>query len=179
MNASKDQKTEITNKLTEIYDKYNAKIDDLGDKFNIAMDMRRRLLKYRLCFDDISVSAEPEIAPLPEQIIPLNNVFFNTAEWILLPASFVELDKYVAYLKEKSNLKVEISGHTDNIGSDADNQLLSENRARAVVEYFVQNGISPERLTYKGYGSTKPIAGNQTDEGRAKNRRVEMKIISE
>ncbi|MEI6854382.1 MAG: OmpA family protein, partial [Bacteroidota bacterium] len=74
---------------------------------------------------------------------------------------------------------IEISGHTDNVGKENDNQLLSEARAKAVMDYFVRKGINPTRLTYKGYGSTQPIAPNTTDEGRAKNRRVEMKVIAE
>jgi outer membrane protein OmpA-like peptidoglycan-associated protein len=174
-----EQKYEIRDKINEINDQYDAKAEELRKKFNITAFSNFRYTKYRMSFDDISVEPAPEAPPQPEQVIILNNVFFNTAEWILLPASFEELDKYVAYLKEKSNLKVEISGHTDIVGNDADNQLLSENRAKAVMDYFIQKGISPERMTYKGYGKTRPIADNETDEGRAKNRRVEMKIIAE
>lgn len=177
--AMLNHKNEIRDKINEIDEEYKAKADELAEKYNIGPCRNSSLYKYRMCFDDISVEPAPESPPVQEQVIILNNVFFNTAEWILLPASFAELDKYVAYLQEEPNLKVEISGHTDIVGNDEDNQLLSEDRAKAVVEYFIQRGIEPERLTYKGYGRTKPIADNQTDEGRARNRRVEMKIISE
>jgi outer membrane protein OmpA-like peptidoglycan-associated protein len=177
--AMVNKQVEIRDKTIEIEKEYEARINDVGEKYNIEPKNRGCTNLYRLYFDDISVETPPEPTQVQEQIIILNNVFFNTAEWILLPASFVELDKHVAYLKQKPNLKVEISGHTDIVGNDEDNQLLSENRAKAVVEYFIQKGISPEKLTYKGYGRTKPIASNQTDEGRARNRRVEMKIISE
>jgi outer membrane protein OmpA-like peptidoglycan-associated protein len=173
------QKKEINDKIVELNDEFDTKLKALERKYKIDWRFYSGNHKYRLYFDDISVEPAPEPLPVQEQIIILNNVFFNTAEWILLPTSFVELNKQIAYLKEKSNLKVEISGHTDIIGNDTDNKLLSENRARAVVDYFIQNGISPDRLSYKGYGSSKPIANNQTEEGRAKNRRVEMKIISE
>ncbi|MFN7014845.1 MAG: OmpA family protein, partial [Bacteroidia bacterium] len=79
---------------------------------------------------------------------------------------------------ENSTIKIEISGHTDNVSSDEFNLRLSENRAKAVVEFLVQNGIAKERLTYKGYGKSQPIATNDTEEGRQENRRVEFKIIS-
>jgi outer membrane protein OmpA-like peptidoglycan-associated protein len=173
------QKMEISRKTSEINDEYKSKINELAKKYNIDPQRLHFTNFYRLYFDDISVELAPDITSETEKIIPLNNVFFNTAEWILLPASFIELNIHVAYLKEKPNLKVEISGHTDIIGSDTDNKLLSENRAKAVMDYFIQKGISPDRLSYKGYGRSKPIANNQTEEGRAKNRRVEMKIISE
>ena len=74
--------------------------------------------------------------------------------------------------------QIQIEGHTDNVGSAADNQKLSENRAKAVVSYLNSKGISPGRLLAKGYGATKPVADNTTEEGRAQNRRTELKIIS-
>lgn len=80
-------------------------------------------------------------------------------------------------MNENLNLKIEISGHTDNVGSDALNQKLSENRAKAVVDYLTSKGISSLRMISKGYGKTQPIATNNTEEGRALNRRTEFKII--
>ena len=74
-------------------------------------------------------------------------------------------------------LKVEISGHTDNVGTDEDNQILSENRAESVRKYLVENGIPEELLTTKGYGESRPIESNNTEYGRHKNRRVEIKFI--
>jgi outer membrane protein OmpA-like peptidoglycan-associated protein len=113
-----------------------------------------------------------------EAVIRLNNIFFETAKSVLLPTSESELDGLIAILNENSGMKIEIRGHTDNVGSDALNQTLSENRAKAVVEYLVSKGISASRLIYKGYGETTPQTTNDTDEGRALNRRVEFKIIS-
>jgi outer membrane protein OmpA-like peptidoglycan-associated protein len=75
-------------------------------------------------------------------------------------------------------VKIEISGHTDNVGTDQANQVLSENRAKAVYQYLIANGIDAGRLSYKGYGETQPIATNDMDEGRGKNRRTEFKIIA-
>lgn len=108
--------------------------------------------------------------------MPLNNLFFNTAEYVILPASQTELQRVVEILKSRP-LKVEISGHTDNVGSDAANQILSENRAEAVRQYLIENGIPNELLTTRGYGESKPVATNNTEAGRRKNRRVEIKFI--
>ena len=74
-------------------------------------------------------------------------------------------------------LKIEISGHTDNVGDDKSNQVLSENRAKSVYQYLTTNGIVAERLSYKGFGETVPIASNDTEEGRAQNRRTEFTVI--
>jgi outer membrane protein OmpA-like peptidoglycan-associated protein len=75
-------------------------------------------------------------------------------------------------------MNIEIGGHTDQEGSDAHNITLSQNRAKAVYDYLVLNGVQPSRLTYKGYGESTPIDSNQTPDGRAKNRRTEFKVIS-
>ncbi|UCC66415.1 MAG: OmpA family protein, partial [Deltaproteobacteria bacterium] len=87
------------------------------------------------------------------------------------------LDQQVAKLKENPTVRVEIAGHTDITGPEAYNQGLSERRARAVMEYFISRGISADRLKAVGYGESSPIAKNETREGRAKNRRVEMRIF--
>src|SRR6185503_2378676 len=108
----------------------------------------------------------------------LNNIFFDTNKFDLKPESLAELQKLVDFLTVNPGLKIEISGHTDNVGNDQLNQTLSENRAKAVYQYLVDNKIDPGRLQYKGYGKTQPIAANDTDEGRAKNRRTEFKIVA-
>jgi len=109
--------------------------------------------------------------------IVLNNIFFETGRYELLSASYAELDELLLYLAEHLSVKIEISGHTDNTGTDTDNQTLSENRARAVAEYLILKGISKERISSKGYGSAKPVAENDSEEGKQKNRRVEFTII--
>ncbi len=109
--------------------------------------------------------------------IVLKNVFFETDQFTLKPESMVELDKLVAFLVANPSVKIQISGHTDNEGSPQHNLILSKNRARAVYDYLITKNISPDRLAYIGYGQTKPVADNNTAEGRAKNRRTEMKII--
>lgn len=111
--------------------------------------------------------------------IVLNNIFFDVNKYELKPESQVELDKVIALLKENPTVKIEISGHTDNAGKPADNLTLSNNRSKAVVNYLITNGIAVQRLTPKGYGETQPIADNASEQGKARNRRTEMKVISQ
>jgi outer membrane protein OmpA-like peptidoglycan-associated protein len=113
----------------------------------------------------------------PGASIVLNNVFFETNKWDLKPESMVELNRLVDLLSANPDKKIEIGGHTDNVGSDESNQTLSQNRAKSVVDYLVKKGIDATRLSSKGYGETTPVATNDTDEGRAKNRRTEFKVV--
>lgn len=129
-------------------------------------------------------SEEPFIQNVPlikinkgEKII-LKNIFFETAKYDLKDESQAELKKLIAFLEKNPNLKVEIGGHTDNVGNKQANLLLSQNRAKSVKEFLVSKGITPDRLNSKGYGADTPIASNETEAGRAKNRRTEFKIIS-
>ncbi len=108
----------------------------------------------------------------------LKNVFFDVNKWDLKPESKAELDKLIVFLKQNPSLKIELSGHTDNSGDKKFNQILSHNRAKAVYDYLLQNGITASRLSYKGYGDTKPKVPNDTPENKAKNRRTEFKIIA-
>jgi|GEM_PF-1922106 len=108
----------------------------------------------------------------------MNKVFFDFDKATLRVESSTELDRITKLLKDMPSLKIEISGHTDNIGSAAYNKTLSENRAKTVVDYLVKNGIDKSRLTYVGYGFDQPVASNNTAEGRQKNRRTEFKVIS-
>jgi outer membrane protein OmpA-like peptidoglycan-associated protein len=109
--------------------------------------------------------------------VVLNNVFFNTNSFELLTASRVELDKLTGLLQANPSVKIEIGGHTDNVGNDQANQVLSENRAKAVSEYLIKKGIDPSKVTYKGYGEIAPIDSNDTESGRARNRRTEFKVV--
>ncbi|KUG24771.1 outer membrane protein [hydrocarbon metagenome] len=111
------------------------------------------------------------------QTIELKNVFFAFNKWDLLPESYPELNKVVEFLKENPTVEIELAGHTDNIGADAYNMELSDKRANSVRTYIVAQGISESRLRAKGYGKTKPIAPNEYDWGREKNRRVEFTIL--
>ena len=100
---------------------------------------------------------------------------FNKAD--IKPQYYKNLDEVIKVLKANPGLKVEIQGHTDNIGSAAYNMKLSLRRAQAVANYLIKHGISPSRLKVKGYGFTRPVASNDTPEGRALNRRVQLKPL--
>ena len=108
----------------------------------------------------------------------LNNILFETNSYELNSASKKVIDGFVDFLNDNPAVKVEIHGHTDNIGGDEFNLTLSQNRAQSVYNYIVQKGISPGRLDYKGFGLNKPLATNDTETGRARNRRTEFVIIS-
>ncbi|MGZ3764210.1 MAG: OmpA family protein [Mucilaginibacter sp.] len=108
----------------------------------------------------------------------LKNIFFDTNKFDIKTESKPELQKLINFLTLNRNVHIEVSGHTDNVGSDQFNQTLSENRAKAVYQYLVANGVDASRLVFKGYGETQPIASNDNDEGRSRNRRTEFKITA-
>jgi outer membrane protein OmpA-like peptidoglycan-associated protein len=97
----------------------------------------------------------------------------------LKPESQVELEKVIQLLHDNPTVKIQISGHTDNVGKPAANLALSNTRAKAVINYLIVNGINSQRLSFKGYGETQPIADNKTTEGRAKNRRTELIVTAQ
>jgi outer membrane protein OmpA-like peptidoglycan-associated protein len=109
--------------------------------------------------------------------IILKNVFFETASAALLPSSKTELNDLAALLKSQPKLKIQLNGHTDSEGEEAANLDLSQRRAEAVRQYLIQSGIQPERLRAQGYGESKPIASNDTPDGRRQNRRTEFVVI--
>jgi outer membrane protein OmpA-like peptidoglycan-associated protein/tetratricopeptide (TPR) repeat protein len=108
--------------------------------------------------------------------IVLKNIFFETGKFDLKNESKNELDKLVKLLNDNPNLKIQLDGHTDNVGQEKDNLLLSTNRAKAVVGYLLSKSINAQRLTYKGFGSSRPVADNATEPGKALNRRTELSI---
>jgi outer membrane protein OmpA-like peptidoglycan-associated protein len=109
--------------------------------------------------------------------VVMKNIFFELGKSVLTTSSFDELDRLVKVLEDNPGMKIEISGHTDNSGSQIVNAKLSTERARAVVDYIVKKGIDRARLSYVGYGADQPVADNSTAAGRSKNRRVEFKIL--
>ncbi|HBS87317.1 MAG: hypothetical protein A2W91_03785 [Bacteroidetes bacterium GWF2_38_335] len=113
-----------------------------------------------------------------DEIVILNNIFFDTDSFALKGESIAELDVLKSFLDNNPNVKIEIRGHTDNIGTKEYNLKLSENRAKSVYNYLVQKGIDKTRLTYKGYGFSIPLINEDTDAARAKNRRTEFKVVS-
>ena len=113
----------------------------------------------------------------PAKTFVLDDCNFETGKATLQPESYTVLDELVAYLNRKDDEKIELGGHTDNVGSAASNLKLSLDRANTVRAYLLTKGIDPDRVTAKGYGFSQPIADNKTEEGRASNRRTEVKIL--
>ena len=105
------------------------------------------------------------------------NILFESNKAILLPISYFELDIIVEFLNINPQAKIEVDGHTDNKGNERQNKVLSEKRARAIASYFIDKKIDTDRITTKGFGSSKSITTNETEDGRQKNRRVEFSII--
>lgn len=115
----------------------------------------------------------------PPKIYTLGNVYFDTGKSTLKPESFTELNELVEVMRLKTQMVVEIAGHTDDIGDDADNLKLSQSRADSVKKYLISRGISPSRIIAKGYGETQAVVLNDSAENRQKNRRTEVRIIKE
>ncbi|MEL6673607.1 MAG: OmpA family protein [Bacteroidota bacterium] len=118
------------------------------------------------------------LLPIRKEVsVVLNNIFFESGSYELAPNSGVELRFLVDYMRRNPGLRIEIQGHTDDVGSDQDNLVLSQNRAESVRSYLIQQGVPANRIEAKGYGESQPVSGNITDEDRARNRRTEFKIL--
>ncbi len=139
----------------------------INENIDIRLDLRYQEIHRNLYLVPLEVG----------ESIRLNNIFFEYKDYQLRTESFAELNRLVNLMKENPQLVVEISGHTDNIGSPAYNLNLSLMRARAVADYLISMGIAPGRMIVKGYGEKFPVDSNETEEGRQLNRRVEFKIL--
>ena len=122
---------------------------------------------------------EYTITATPPKVFTLKDVFFDSGKATLRAESNKELNQLAEYMNIKKSLVIEIAGHTDNVGVADANQKLSEDRANSVKLYLAKKGIDPGRVTAKGYGDAQPVADNSSAEGRQKNRRTEVHIISE
>ena len=141
--------------------------------FGIAININTKNLEsYQVIEQNLFLSSLQA-----DELITLDNIFFESNKSVLMTQSTFELDRLVTILEKDKTLSAEIYGHTDNVGTQSTNQVLSEERARAVHAYLTQF-IVPERLIYVGMGESKPIADNKTEGGRSKNRRVEIKLVS-
>ena len=108
----------------------------------------------------------------------IDNIYFATNSYEINQVSGQVINEFINYLRVNKSIVIEINGYTDNVGSSADNQILSENRAKSVYEYIISNGIQKNRISYNGFGEEFPVDNNDSEEGRSKNRRTEFKIIS-
>lgn len=162
--------------------------DDVNTKFKAHRDDCFNYAYYYV--DDVLVKKVPPI--LLESIKPddlrkqklepgkkiaLKNIYFEFDSDELMPRSFVELNKLLTIMQENPNMIIEITGHTDNIGDDDYNKYLSRCRAKSVVIFLLENKIKPARLRYRGAGEHQPVATNDTEDGRAQNRRVEFTVV--
>jgi len=133
--------------------------------------------KTEITVDYISSLTDTLATLVTGEIFILPNLFFEFAQSNLLPDSYPELQRLLHFLISNETVRIEISGHTDNQGAEAYNKNLSMARAQTVYRYLVEHGVSSNRLEYKGYGKERPIAPNDTEENRAKNRRTEILIL--
>lgn len=176
---SKKQYTAITDKLGKAFIKlpsgeiYDIKIDALGEAMEYNT-LEVPAIPSGYAFETMELFIEYD---MPESIT-LSNLHFETGKSNLKPESIPQLDQLVDYLKRKTNLIIKIVGHTDNVGDDYNNLQLSQSRADVVMKYLIDHGISASRLQSKGFGETMPVADNNTAEGRAKNRRTEIQIVT-
>jgi len=113
---------------------------------------------------------------IPNKKMVLKNLYFEFDKAVILPSSFYELDQLAALLLHKTQLKLHIYGHADASGSEEYNQTLSEERATAVRNYLLAKGVSRFRILTTGYGSSKPVSDNDSEEGKQQNRRVEIEV---
>lgn len=153
-------------------DKYNVKYKTLTsdadyNQFEVP-DNKGELLEF-----EVTIQFE-----LPKKYT-LDNVYFETGKAIINPKSFKELDDMVEYMKLKKSFVIEIAGHTDNVGTPESNLKLSQGRANSVRAYLIRKGIAENRVSAKGYGDTQPIANNDTEANKQKNRRTEVRVIKE
>lgn len=153
---------------------------------NLALNVWREgylFFSENFSFDDARKGTDPHLYDIPLQPIRegesvvLRNIFFKTDSHELLPESISELQRLVELLTQNPGLRIELGGHTDNTGSFAYNKALSERRALSVYNYLTEHSIDANRLSYAGYADQKPIASNDTEEGRAQNRRTEFKVL--
>lgn len=125
------------------------------------------------------ISFEVIIKYEPSKLITLDNVYFDTDKATIKPESYKQLNELADLLKEKKSMEIEIAGHTDNVGNEKYNQDLSKRRAESIKSYLVKKGANAQHIRAAGYGDQQPIASNATADGRAKNRRIEVRITKE
>lgn len=189
-------KVEITNTVTK--EKTQALVDSTKGTFMVAVNLKKKddilitIKKNDVAFTSKIVSIKDatfEKQPKPIELevgeakagssFVINDLYYNTNSADLKAESFIVLEAFVEYLKENPNIKIEIQGHTDNVGAASANEALSANRAFTVKAFLEEKGINGKRISAKGFGPRMPIAENTTELGRAKNRRIEFLIKGE
>jgi len=175
--ASKDKKA--YSGVTKANGKFDLLVPE-GDTYNVqykAFSENQDYNVLKMPSMEGTVSFEYKLIISPPKTYTLDNVFFDTGKSTLKPESSKELNELVEYMLMKKSLKIEIAGHTDNVGNKEANQKLSEDRANAVRAYLVKKGVDAARVIAKGYGDTQPVAENTTEAGKQKNRRTEVRSL--
>ena len=188
INATIEIRDAVTKKLTKI------DVDSISGEFAFVVDFNHDLILsvkkdgYAFASQYVSAKDTSNEKPIKQDIelkklevgaqYTINDIFFNTNSYEINDTIKSVLAEFSDYLKKSPRLHVALHGHTDNIGNPAANITLSENRARTCYNFLVDQGIDKSRLSSKGFGETKPIASNASEEGRAKNRRTVFVVNS-
>lgn len=163
--------------------KANGKFDVLvpeGDNYKVQYKAFTENQDYnvlKMPSPEGTVTFEYKLIINPPKMYTLDHVFFDTGKSTLKPESSKELNELAEYMSLKKALRIEIAGHTDNVGNKDANQKLSEDRANAVKTFLVKKGIAAERIIAKGYGDSQPVGDNATEAGKQKNRRTEVRNL--
>lgn len=178
----------VTDTVRKILKKYDSEEEKLDYNYDARIEYLNNQNPYPYCqtrfyFDNLSLIPEMKLITFDDtnfevgKAIALKNIFFDIDKSNLLENSTIELNRLYNFLIQNPGIKIEISGHTDNTGSEEHNIELSEARAKSVTDYLINLEIERDRLLYKGYGSSKPLVENSSNENRQINRRVEFKIL--
>lgn len=187
-----DATLEIKNLKTQKVTKINvdketgnyARVVQAQPEEDLIISVKKKGIAFSSKYIEVGKSPKVVKAPLAVQKLEvgkeykLNDINFESNSYTLDGVSRSVIDEFIIFLKDNPELKADIQGHTDNVGDDSANMALSQNRARTVYDYVLQKGISASRVSHHGYGETKPVAGNDTEDGRAKNRRTVFVITS-
>ncbi|MFQ3577307.1 MAG: OmpA family protein [Cytophagales bacterium] len=159
--------------------KFQVTVEKFGKKF--VFDKPDDIIEIPKMDGEISFEQNLAIAVITKylRIFKIENLYFDSNKWDLKKDVYGSLDMVYEQMKSNPIMKVEIAGHTDNVGDDESNMRLSQNRANSVKEYIVKKGITPDRIIAKGYGESSPVESNDTEVGRAMNRRTEVRVITE
>lgn len=170
-------------------DGYYPKSESLDLRSVSAAAPKRSTKKPKSVASAAAKSTEPSVRSIERNLdlvpivvgatVRLNNLFFDSNKWDVRPESFSELDRLITFLKSNTNVHIRLDGHTDDVGPDEANLTLSDRRVESVRRYLLDRGVAPDRLTTMGYGETKPLGPNTSEEGRQLNRRVEFEIVKQ
>ncbi len=161
-----------------------ARVVQTKPEEDLIVSVKKKGIAFSSKYIEVGASSKVVKAPLAVQELEvgkeytLNDINFESNSYELDQVARSVIDEFIIFLKDNPELKADIQGHTDNVGDDNTNRQLSQNRAKTVYDYVLQKGISPQRLSHHGYGETRPIADNETEEGRARNRRTVFVITS-